>query len=146
MTRNQIKASLLAGLPVLVVAGIYLRFLPALAQAQNRVEVLAAINAHTASRYVTRTQPDGGAYVEDTLQISADACRASRIAYREAKATHYALGTPTAGSLRVLLVAWEADCASLATLRAAVDAAKTVEQGAEDAYECLYIRDCDGGT
>ena len=145
MTPKQISAALLAGSAVAIGAFV-MQFEPAPAAAQNRTTVQSASDNHRAIRYRFTALPDGGTTTTDLLQEAADTCRASRRAVESAKARHYASGTPSVAALKAMVVTETADCAALDTLRASVDQAKTAHAGAKKAYDCAYLRTCDGGS
>ncbi len=144
MTIKEIAAGLTAG-SVVVVGLFSMQFEPAPASAQNRATVQSASDNHRAIRYRVTVLPDGGTDTADLLQDAADTCRASRRTVQAAKTRHYASGTPDAVAVKALMATETADCAALETLRASVDQAKAARDGAKEAYDCTYLRTCDGG-
>lgn len=144
-SKKDIAAALLAG-SVVVVGLFSMQFEPAPASAQNRTTVHSASENHRAIRYLVTTLPDGGTDTADLLQNAADTCRASKRAVEAAEIRHYASGVPSRDAVKALIATQVADCAALDTLRASVKQADVAHAGAKEAYDCTYLRNCDGGS
>jgi hypothetical protein len=147
LTKAQTALIFLAG-GVVVVGVVTYQFTGV--QAQDRLEVKAICANHRALRYATSTTADGGTATRDLLQESASACTAAKRAFLVAKEQHVATDDPTIAELKALRDAATAACDAYGTLGDSVDAVKAACEGADQAYECEYLKsNCpstDGGT
>lgn len=145
-TRKQIAIALLAGSTVVV--GTFSAQFTGIA-AQDRLAVKATHDNHQALRYATAVTADGGTTTRDLLQESADTCTAARRAFRFAREQQVATGSPTITELKALRSAAATECNAYGTLSASVRAAKTLYEGADQAYECESLKSncpADGGS
>jgi hypothetical protein len=145
-TRKQIALALLAGSPV-VVGVLTLQFTGV--AAQDRLAVKATYDNHYSTRILIEPDGDGGVKKRDLLQEASDACTAAWRAFRDAKERHIITGSPTAEELKALRGAATAACNDYVTFGATVRAARSLYEGADQAYDCARLEGpcpTDGGS